>query len=302
MPWVAAAGAVVGAIAGSQKDKSGGFSEYGSNDRVNLQDFEDLSKGQSGLEKNTYASQLSNFADLQKLFSLGSGENEVSANTQYQNQFASQLQQLLNRSINPSQADIAGSYSKSKDLFAPEQTALNQQFQDQNTSSNRLAARLGRAGNDPILRNKLAQEQTRQQSMLNSQVGSYARQLPQLEAQQTMNIGGQLSNLRMGLATQAFQNRQTLLGMGNQLMQAERNYRLGAANRSTSGSTSGENYSGGGMKGMIGGAMSGLGAGMGMAGAMGGMGQVSGTMGGAMGGGGSASMSGYNATPGSMMS
>lgn len=248
-------------MAGAQRDSNAGYQEGAITQDINLRNFEDINKGQSNLEQIGYNQQVSGFGELQKLFGMGPGANEVQANTQYQNQFADQLQSVLQRMQNPSASDISQNFSQAQQLFAPQQVALNQQFQDQNTASNRLSARLGRAGNDPILRNKLAQEQTRQQSSLNANIGSYAQQLPQMQAQDLVNFGGQLSNLRQGLASQAFQNRQTLLGLGNQLTNAERQYRLQTARKSGSSYQHGDQLSGGGTK-------EGLGAATSMAGSI----------------------------------
>lgn len=276
-PLIAAAGmAAVGAVAGANKKKIGGYEESTQHQFVNLRDFEELNQGRSGLEESAYNQQVSSFADLSKLIGLGPGANEVSANTQFQNNFADQLQQLLGQISNPTQTNIAQNYSEAQQLFAPEQTALNQQFQDQNVASNRLSARLGRAGNDPILRNKLAQEQTRQQTMLNSQVGSYSRQLPQIKGQQVLELGGQLSNLRQGLASQALQNRQTLLAMGNELSNSERNYRLQTAGHSGNTYTTTEKWGGGDTRGFLEGGMAGFGQGMKMFGGGGGAGGAAG--------------------------
>lgn len=240
---------LMGTIAGSQKDRSASFANTDSTRTVNLRSFDQLNQGRSGLEAAAYAGQLGQFNDLQNLLKFGPGQSEIQANTEFQNSFADQLQQLLRQSLNPTSSEISNNYSQAQQLFAPQQTALTQQFQDQNVASNRLAARLGRPGNDPILRNKLAQEQTRQQTMLNSQIGSYGMQLPELRGQQAMNLGGALSNLRSGLASQALQNRQTLLGMGSQLAEQERAYRLNTATTTGSQTTRGTETSGGGVKG-----------------------------------------------------
>lgn len=245
--------------AGAQRDSTAQYNEGASTQNLNLRNFEDLNKGRSGLEQLGYNQQVRSLGDLQNLFGMGPGAAEVQANNQYQNQFADQLQSALQRMQNPSAADISQNFSQAQQLFAPQQVALNQQFQDQATAANRLSARLGRAGNDPILRNKLAQEQTRQQSALNANIGSYAQQLPQMQAQDLVNFGGQLSNLRQGLASQAFQNRQTLLGLGNQLTQAERQYRVQTAQRTGSEYSHGDQLSGGGTKGAVGAATSFLG-------------------------------------------
>lgn len=250
-------GGLLGAIAGGQKDKQS--TTNNTSTRVDLQSFDDLNKGRSGLETDAYNSQVSSFQDLLKLVQGGPGQAEVDSNLSFQNSFAKQLQAMLGKIGNQTQADVQNNFGQAQQLFAPQQTALNQQFADQTTASNRLSARLGRAGNDPIMRNKLMQEQTRQQTMLNSQIGSYGQQLPQIQAQQAVELGGALSNLRGGLASQALQNRQTLMGMGNQLAQAERNYRLQAAGRTTNSLQ--ETIDGGGFKGAVGGLLGGAGMG-----------------------------------------
>ncbi len=282
MGWESLAGGVGGAVLGGLIGGAGTPSSKTENTEstssVNLRNFDDISKGQSGLESAAYQQQLSGFADLQKLIGQGPGANEVGANTQFQNQYANQLQGLMNNIANPNQQ---ANFATAQQYFAPQQTALNQQFQQQGIESDRLAARLGRAGNDPILRNKLAQEQTRQQTMLNSQIGSFGQQLPQFQAEQIMGVGNALSNLRGGLATQAMNNRSTLLGMGQQLGAAERQYRLQTAQR-TGSQTSQTNESKGG------------GAGQQLAGAIGGLGQFAGPISGALGslGGGAAAAGG----------
>jgi hypothetical protein len=198
--------------------------------------------------------------------------SDILANNQFQNQYANQLQGLLGNINNQSASQIQSNYGEAQRLFAPQQEALNQQFMDMNTDANRLSARLGRAGNDPIIRNKLFQEKSRQQTMLNAQMGSYATQLPEIQANRVMQLGGQLSNLRQGLASQALQNRQTLLGMGNELANSERQYRLNTADRTNATSQTQSTSSGGGFSGFLSGALAGASGGMQMAQGMGKMG------------------------------
>lgn len=269
--WAALAGAALGAAAGGQKDKKGGYSEGSTTSSINLRDFNDINKGAGGLETSAYGAQNNSFADLIRQVSMGPGDAEIQANTGFQNDFAIQLQGLLTRlGRQDTHSEIAANNQVAKGIFAPQQEQLNQQFQDAETSSNRLSARLGRAGNDPIMRNKLAQEKTRQQSSLNAEIGAYGRQLPSIQADQVAAFGGQLSNLRQGLATSAMNNRAMLLNMGNQLTAAERQYRLNTATRTGNSYNSGEDWSGGGTKGAITGGMAGFGAGAKMMGGMGG--------------------------------
>ncbi len=258
MPWVAVGAAALGAVAGSQKDKSDASSS--TTTQMQLRDFNSLNVGRSDLEAQAYDQSKSTFTDLSSMVNQGPGSAEITANNTYQNSFANTLQGMLAQISNPTAASQQANFSQAQQMFAPQQTALNQQFQDASRSSDRLSARLGRAGNDPILRNKLMQEQTRQQTTLNSQIGAYGQQLPYIRAQQTADIGGQLSNLRAGLATQAMQNRQMLMGVGQSLTAAERNYRMGTATKTSDSNE--DMSSGGGLKGAIQGGMAGLGAGM----------------------------------------
>lgn len=259
MDWSSVLGGVVGGIAGGQGDKthSNTNTDYAQN--LNLQSFDQLNKGQSGLEANAYNTQLSSFSDLSQLIGMGPGSSAVQSNNQYQDQYSGQLAQMLQRLNSPTAANVQQNYAQAQQVFAPQQVALNQQFTQANVDSNRLAARLGRAGNDPILRNKLMQEQTRQQTMLNAQQGSYAAQLPQQQAQNLLQVGGALSNLRQGLATQALTNRQTLLGIGGQLTAAERQYRIQTAQKTGSQTSNTNNKSGGGLGDMISGVLGGVG-------------------------------------------
>lgn len=267
MPWVAIAAAAAGAIAGGQKDKSQTVSNMGYSDSIKLQDFSQLSQGQSQLEAQSYEGRQRDYGALGSLVGAGPGQNEVTGNLQYQNQFASLLQGLLNKSTGPTSASDMSAYTgEAQRLFAPQQEQLNQQFTDEATNARRLSAKLGRPTNDPILQNKLLQEKTRQQSTLNANIGSYAQQLPDVYANRALNIGGALSNLRQGLASQALTNRSTLLSMGNELANTERQYRLSAANKYGVKESDTSTYSGGGIKGAIGGGFAGFGAGSKMGG------------------------------------
>jgi len=127
MAWpIIAAAAAAGAIAGGQKDKKQEVSGFSNVSSTQLRDFRELQQGAGQLETDTYQAQVEQFAQLLGLVNSGPGQAEVNANNVYQNQFASQLQTLLNQISNPSQSDISANFQKSKDLFAPDQVALNQ--------------------------------------------------------------------------------------------------------------------------------------------------------------------------------
>ncbi len=284
--WAALAAAAVGAVAGGQKDHSQGTSNNSNSSSLGLRYMSDLDRGRSWLERDADKQSLSSYKDLINLTNRGPGESEVEANNLFQNDFAQQLQQMLSTGGGPNSQMLEQANQFSSSIFKPQQVALDQQFEDAQVDSNRLAARLGRAGNDPILRNKLMQEKTRQQTSLNAQQGAFTANYAQQMPQQFINMGSTLSNLRQGLATQAFQNRQALLTMGQQITQNERNYRVNTANRYGSGFNAQEGSSGGGFKGAVSGAMAGAGAVMG---------------GGGMGGGGGSNAGGGSMAGGSYM-
>jgi hypothetical protein len=260
----AIAGGVLGAIAGGQRNTSGGFNE--SNSSITLQGINDLNKGRSATEAAADSGSLDQYNQLLALVNAGPGASAISGAANATNDYTSMLQNLLSSGGAPSAAQLGTAQSYASQVFAPQQLALQQQFQDQSTQAQRMAARLGRPGNDPILTNKLAQEQTRQQTMLNSQQGAYGAQYADSLLGRQLDLGQSLMNVRNGLATQALNNRTALLGLGQQLVNSERNYRVQTAGRSSF--TNGEQYSGGGTAGAISGGLAGVGAGMGAGAAM----------------------------------
>lgn len=218
---------------------------------------------------------LKQYQGLQGLVGKGPGESDVTAGLDSTRGLANMLEQYRNTGGLPDQSDMQTARGYTNDIFAAQQTALNQGFEDQNIQANRLAAQLGRPVNDPILRAKLAQDQIRQQQLLESQKTGFTAQYAQNLPMQRLGFAGQLADVRNSLASQAMSNRQALLGMGQSIQTNERNFRLAQSNRWATGSQTGE--SGGGVKGAIGGFMGGLGmlasfAGMGAGGGGGGMG------------------------------
>jgi hypothetical protein len=254
------AGGLLGAIAGGQGDRS----KQQTTTSVNMRDIKSLNRGRSDLEALGDNAQMDQFNQLQQLLGQGPGAAEVGAGLQSQNDFASMIQQMLGQGGLPNQQQVGNANQYASQIFDPQRVAMQQGFADQNIAGQRLAARLGRSGADPILRNKLAQEQTRQSAMLNSQQGAFAAQEAMNQPQRQLQLSEALANVRGGLATQALQNRQTLLGLGQHLAQSERDYRLRAAG-STSTTTG---VSGGGTAGAIAGGLAGVGAGLGAAGSI----------------------------------
>lgn len=112
------------------------------------------------------------------------------------------LSSLLQQySQNPlaSQQDIAASQQFAQQAMAPEAVQLQQAFQDQLSQARQQAALSGRNVNDPILRAKLAQEQTRQQTQLQARQTAMAAQIAQTLPGQRVSYAGQ--NLQQLLST-----------------------------------------------------------------------------------------------------
>jgi hypothetical protein len=191
--------------------------------------------GQAGAQERWLQDQ--GFADYAKIRNQGNrlGNRAQEAG----NDFASMLRRYSQGGFMPSKGQMSTANKFAQNIFAPQRTQLAQSFQDQIRNANRQAGMMGRRPNDPILAAKLGQEQMRQQSMLNAQQGSFAQQYAMQMPQQQLDYAGQLASVRQGLASQAMQNRMTLLSFGNQLKEQDRNFRLSAAGRTQTTPTSG---------------------------------------------------------------
>jgi hypothetical protein len=271
-------GAVVaGAVAGSMKDKSTQASG------MNL-------GGASGLEQQGTKVESDSLSQLTDMVNSGPGEADTTNAYNDSKSLANMLDQYSKQGgANPNAQDISTSNSLAQQLFQGQRTALSQNMNDQNMYANREAALTGRSVNDPILRNKLAVEQMRQSSMLDANQGAFAAQYAQNQPMQRLGFAQQQNGILNGLATQAMSNRQALMGIGEGVVNNERNFRIATADKW------GTQESGGGLKGALNGGIAGLGAGMGLAGSMGaGSGGGAPMSGGGYGGGGGGGMSYFN--------
>lgn len=257
MMWaIPAAMGALGALAGSMKDRS---SQTSSVDLAPMGEMEKYGGDQ----------QMAQLKALTGMVDLGPGNQDITNSLNSTRSLADMLSGFAKGGYGPSDADITASNDLAKKLFGARAEALNQNFQDAQVFGNRQAARMGRSANDPILLNKLLQEQTRQQAMLNAEQGAFAAQDAQSRPMRQLEFANQLAQVRGGLATQAMANRQALFGLGTQLKQQEQNFRLQSATRTT------ESEGGGGLKGALQGGIAGFGAGMGAAGMMSKMGMFS---------------------------
>lgn len=184
---------------------------------------------ESDLEKRAGAVSLQNLNDLQSMLAQGPGASDVQAGTDSQRSLAALLAQLQQTGGIPGQEDVNQANIFAGQVFQGQQNSLANAFNDQRVQASRAQARMGRGGFDPVLQNKLAQEQTRQQGQLAADQGSFAAQFAQQLPQQRLNFAQQHAGVMSGLASQAMANRQALFSMGQQLKSGEQNFRLGSA-------------------------------------------------------------------------
>lgn len=245
MPWAVAAGlGVAGALAGSMK-QGGGTTET---TRSPL--------AESALGKQSAELSAEQLKQMQELAGKGPGGQDVTAGLDSQRSLADMMKQYSQGGYQPNAQDISQAQSFTQSMFAPQQEQQKQAFEQANMQANRQAARMGRAGNDPILQNKLLQEQTRQQATMGAQQQQFMAQYAQNIPQQRLGYAQQYAGIQSGLASQAMANRQALFSMGQQALSGDQNFRTSNASQ-----TSTAPQTGGGIGGAIMGGLAGAGVG-----------------------------------------
>lgn len=180
-------------------------------------------KGPSDIERS--------FNELKDIVAQGPTSSDVARGVQSQRDLADMLKMYSEGGNIPSQMDVERASMFAGQVFQPERVAMEQAFSDQARDYSRRAAIQGRSLTDPILAAKLASEQTRQSSMLGARQGSFAAQFAQQQPLQRLSFASDRANLLTGLGNQAMVNRQAILGIGSQLLNQERNFRLNTATR-----------------------------------------------------------------------
>lgn len=237
-------GALIGGIAGSQGRAQANMSETGQAASRTVR---------GGLR------------ELNRLAGAGANRQDVREGAQSQRDLATMLQQYSQGGFLPSQTDFATAGQYAQDIFAPERQAVLSGFTEQNQRVAQMAARLGRPVNDPILQSKLATAQQQQLGEVGARQTAFRAQTAQQLPLQRLGFSQALTDVRQGLASQAFANRQMLVQLGNQVLtgqQADREAR--------------SQYQSPGFAGFLGGALGGAGSGLGLAGKLGGGGGASG--------------------------
>jgi hypothetical protein len=243
MPVPLAALAIGGAALGGLAGALGSKQTQDSEQRVNLMPA-------SELENQSTASLGKNFGTYSDYVNAGANQTDVSNALTSQRGLADMLKSYSTGGYLPGQQDFAQANSLADSVLSPA-------FRQQEEQAARLAAKMNRPVNDPILQARLRQGLADQRS------GFVAEQAMNAPLQR-LQFAGQLSDVQNNLASQAMSNRQALLSLGNQLQSSERNFRLQTATRTGSQTQT----SGGGLQGAIAGALGGAGAGFGMANSM----------------------------------
>lgn len=250
--WGEIIGGALGAIAGGQGDSSS-------------QTYKKILAPESELEKQAGKVAGGQLSELEKLLGSQYGtQQDLSQGAADQRGLNDLLRAFSQGGFLPNQQDFSQAQQYTNDVFAPQTQQLQDNFDQAKIFADREAVRMGRSANDPILRNKLLQEQTRQQNALNSQQTAFRSQFAQSIPLQRLQFAQQLAGVQGDLASRAMANRQALFSMGNQLRGQEQNFRLGSA------TTEASSQSGGGLSGALMGGLAGVGMGSSIASKMGG--------------------------------
>lgn len=214
---------------------------------------------------------------------------EVAQGSSAQLDLANMLQQYAETGAIPTAQDNVRSQAFAQSQFDPQRVAMRQAFQEQLTQANRQAALSGRGINDPILRAKLASEQTRQNALLQSQQGAFATQFAMQQPLQRLSFMSDRANTLVNRGQTALGNFANMaqLGLGAQQQGFGQRFSLAQAKYMEQANTRSEGEKIGDVLGSIGKATAGLGSMTGMGAGISGGGGLQSLIGG-MGGGGAA--------------
>lgn len=240
-----------GAIAGGVAGAAGNNSSKSDTSGMNLAPASDLENKASG----TVSSSLDEYL---KLAGAGANSTDVSNSLTASRSLSDLLGQYAQSGGLPDSNDIASGNSLAANLFQARRESLNQDFVNQNTEAERLAARLGRPVNDPVIQAKLRMGQVNANASLAAEQGDTATQIAMGLPGQRLNYSGQQVSLLDSLASQAFKNRAAILEAGSSIMNNERNFRTTTAQKYGTSTVN----QGGGLGGAISGALGGIGTGL----------------------------------------
>ncbi len=209
-------------------------------------------KAASDLEKSATGQIGSSFGQLQDMLNRGPGNEAVDASNKEQQSYVDMMRQINSTGGMPTAEDTRRANILADELFAPQQEAAKQAYGFAQQDAAKLAAKLNRPINDPIIQAKLQQEQMRQSSLMSADRTAFVAGEARNSPFQRLQMQGQLADAQGSLASQAMSNRMQLLNLGNSLQQQERNWRLQTSEKYGASSGTQEQHSGGGAMGGIG--------------------------------------------------
>lgn len=236
-----AAGAVIGGIAGAQKQKTRQESGI------------DLDPA-SALERSSTRTLEQQLSQLGQLTRAGAGQQDVEAGLSAQRGLADMLAQMSETGGLPTGSDFNTANQFARQVFQGQRQQLQLSQRDARQNAARMAAQLGTTPDDPILQARLAQQQQDAALGLAAQQGSFGAQFAQELPGRRLNFQSQRAQLLQGLSDQAFRNRYNLSSLGQQLQGSERQFRLQTGTRWNTSET------GGGLAGALSGAIGGAGS------------------------------------------
>jgi hypothetical protein len=171
--------------------------------------------------------------ELEKMNKAGAGAKDVSKATDSQRAFADLLGKYAKGGFLPTSSDISTANSQANALFGGQRAAMQNSFIGQTQQANQLASRLGRSTNDPILQAQLRGQMFQQENLLAGQQGAMAQDLAMQMPMQRLQFASSQNDVLSQLASQAFQNRQALAGIGTNIRAMENNVRVAGASTVT---------------------------------------------------------------------
>jgi len=167
--------------------------------------------------------------DLEAFTTAGPGAEDVARGTEAQRGLAAILGDLAETGFRPTEQDISFGSEVSGTLFAEQRLRLDQSFTRQGQETSQLAARLGRATDDPILQSKLRTGFLQEQAALQARQGALGQQLALLQPEQRLQLKQNEASVLSGLSQQAFANKQSLIGISAGVLGQQQGFELATA-------------------------------------------------------------------------
>jgi hypothetical protein len=212
-----AGGALLGGMAGAQGTK-------GKNETSSL-----ALSNETELERLARQQQEQGFRDLTRI-----QREDFGRATQASQNYGNLLQQYQQSGGLPTNQDLASGRSFAEQTLAPQREQIDLAMRQSTEAARQQAALSGRGPNDFAMNTRLAGQRSDLLNQLGAQQSSVGAQYAQQLSQNRLGFAGQFADLQQGLASQAMQNRIAIMGLGSQIQNAGRNFRVATATRTNS--------------------------------------------------------------------